>query len=54
MRDILADLLRLALPIVFTLLFSGAGVAWYLLDKAGKCVRGAKDDDDARSFRSFG
>ena len=48
------DLLRLALPIVFTLLFSGAGVAWYFLDKAGKCVRGAKDDDDARSFRSFG
>ena len=46
------DLLRLALPIVFTLLFSGAGVAWYFLDKAGKCVTGAKDDDvDDASMR---
>ena len=43
------DLLRLALPIVFTLLFSSAGVAWYFLDKAGKCVTRTKDDDDARS-----
>ena len=45
------DLLRLALPIVFTLLFSGAGVAWYFLDKAGKCVTGAKDRDNTKTWR---